>query len=121
MVLIVKMFAILFIVYGCLLILRPEILKKITGNLKEGNKVYIACGIKALLGILLILATPQCRIPWVVLFMGSLYLYGSIVALVLKKSVLLDLIIWWESCEQKFLYMAGAGSLVLGALLAVAA
>jgi heme O synthase-like polyprenyltransferase len=120
MVLIVKLFSIAIIVYGCLLILRPGILKKSFGYLKEGKRPYIASGIKIVVGILFIIASSYCSIPWIVLFLGALAAFSGIAAFLVKKSLIDQLMDWAEKRPVRHVYVAGGIVLFFGVLLALA-
>ena len=118
MVLIVKVFSIAIIIYGCLLMLRPGILKKILEYMKEGNRAYIASGIKAVVGILFMFAASACSIPWIIFLLGALAALGGIAAFVIKKKVMVQMLEW---AEKKPVRVIGAAALVMGILLSIAA
>ncbi|MEA3489150.1 MAG: hypothetical protein U9R44_02260 [Candidatus Omnitrophota bacterium] len=117
----VKVLAVAIIVYGCLLILRPGILKKIFEYVKQGNRLYIANGIKGVVGIFLIIASSRCSVPWIVLFLGALTVLSVIVGFLVKKKTVMELIERLVARPVKFVYLIGAIALALGVLLVLAA
>ncbi len=118
MVLIVKLLSIAIIIYGCLLMLRPGILKKVLEYIKEGNRAYIASGIKAVVGIFFMIAASKCSIPWIILFFGALAALSGIAAFVIKKKVMVQILEW---AEKKPVRAVGVIALIMGVLLALAA
>jgi len=121
MVLLVKLFSIAIVVYGCLLILRPETLKKIFEFVKEKKNYYIACAAKAIAGIILMIAAPACSVPWVIMFFGALSLFGAILGFVIKRSLITGLFDWIEKQPTRFTYYAGTIALLVGVIIALAA
>ena len=116
MILILKLVSILMIVYGCLLMLKPEIFKKVITYISEGRRVYIAIGIEVVLGVIMMLASSACRISWFVLFAGALGVLSSIAFLFLKKKIITDLLDKLVGFPKKKGYIVGVIALVLGVL-----
>ena len=120
MILLVKVMSIAVIVWGCILILRPDTLKKVFHYVKEGNRLYIASGIKTVIGVILMFAASYCSIPWIVLFFGAIMAFGGAAGFLMKEKVLLKMVDWVEGSKKKTVYMIGAIALVVGILLALA-
>ena len=116
MVFVVKLISIAIVVYGCLLVLRPEILKTVVGYLKEGKRIYYAVGVKTAVGIFFILASSSCMVPWFVLLAGALAVLTSIVFCFIKKKIVYDLMDAVASSAKKQVYLVGFAVLVLGIL-----
>jgi len=121
MILIVKLVSIAIIVYGCLIVLRPDTLKKVIGKAKEGNIIYIASMVKGVIGLLFILAAASCSVPWIIRFFGALSIFGAIVAFVIKRSVIISIMDWVEKQPARFNYYYGIMALLMGVLMALAA
>ncbi|MFH1552022.1 MAG: hypothetical protein ABID83_00055 [Candidatus Omnitrophota bacterium] len=121
MVLLVKLLSIAVIVYGCILILRPSTLKKIIECVKQDNRIYTACGIKAAVGVFLMFASSYCSITWIVLFLGALSAFGGIAGFVIKKSFFIEITERVEKGPLWYAHLAGTIALAIGALLALAA
>lgn len=117
MVLLLKLVSIFMIVYGCLLMLKPKVLKKIIEYISEGNRVYIATGIKVVIGAIMMMASSACRISWFVLFMGALIVLLSITCFFLKKKIIIDLLGKFKELPRKKIFMVGMGALIMGVLL----
>ena len=121
MVLLVNLLAIAVVVYGCLVILRPEILRKMFDKLKEGANIYFASGIKIAAGLILILSANTSRVPRVVLLYGALMAFSGILAFVVKKNFITGMLDWVEKQPPRFTYYAGGTVILLGIILALAA
>lgn len=121
MVLLVKLFSVLVIVLGCVLILRPGFLRKMLAWVKEDKHVYMIGVIRVIVGILLVIASTYCRITWIVLFIGALLTFSGIVLMILRYGVLVRLIEWWETRPARCACLLGAVTLLFGVLLALAA
>ncbi|HPN72694.1 MAG TPA: hypothetical protein PKZ41_01715, partial [Candidatus Omnitrophota bacterium] len=117
----VNLLAIIVIIYGCLLVFRPEVLRKIFDRAKEGSNIYIASSIKGVAGLILIFSAGASRVPWVVMLIGSLMLFGGILAFVIKKNFITGIIDWMEQQPPRFTYYVGGSAILIGAILALAA
>lgn len=121
MVLITKLIAIVIIIYGCLLVMRPGLLKQLVEYAEKGKRFYIISGVKSILGVIMILAANNCSIPWVVLFFGALSLLGGVLVFVFQKNFIDAYIKKMDSLTEKQISVIGVVAVAVGALLALAA
>jgi uncharacterized membrane protein HdeD (DUF308 family) len=121
MVLLVNLLAIAVVVYGCLVMLRPEVLRKVFDKLKEGANVYMASGIKSIAGLILVFSSNASRVPWIVLLYGALMVFSGILAFVIKKNFIIGMLDWIENQPARYTYYAGCTFVLLGVILALAA
>ncbi|MBL7073135.1 MAG: hypothetical protein ISS33_05090 [Candidatus Omnitrophica bacterium] len=121
MVLLVKLISILVILYGCLIVLRPDTLKKVLDYVKKDNTIYYASAGKLIAGVIMMIAAKYCSIPWIILFFGALSVFGGAMGFVLKKSFVLKMMDRIEGLLQKKMFIAGISVLVVGILIALAA
>jgi uncharacterized protein YjeT (DUF2065 family) len=103
MQILIKIIGILIILEGILFLLKPEFLKKILEFISRGKRVYIAAGIRIVLGIVFLLAASHCRIIWVIIVLGLLLLISGIVMLTMKLDRLKTMINWWLAKSEVFL------------------
>ena len=74
-----KIIAILIIIDGIVVMLRPDFLKKYCLMFSRGAGIYLAAIIKALIGIALLFGvSKQCRYETVIIAFGILALAGAI-------------------------------------------
>ncbi len=121
MVLIVKLISILIILYGCLVVFRPDTLKKVLDYVKKGNAIYYASAGKLIGGVIMMIAAKYCSIPWIILFFGALSVFGGAMGFVLKKSFVLKIMDRVANALQKKMFFVGICVLVVGVLIALAA
>jgi uncharacterized membrane protein HdeD (DUF308 family) len=121
MVLLVNLLAIAIVVYGCLLVLRPEFLRQIFDRLKEGANIYFASAIKSVAGFVLLISANSARVPWIVLLYGALMVFSGILAFVIKKNFITGLLDWVENQPPRFTYYVGITAILLGVILSLAA
>jgi len=120
-VMLVKLFAIAIILWGCYIIYKPEILKKVIGWVKEKNNIYIVGGLRAVVGVLLLLFASSCRVPWIVFLLGSIAILSGVLIYILKKETLFKIIEWMENLKKKQLYTMATIVIVIGIVIALAA
>ena len=120
MVLFVKVLSIAIIVYGCLLILRPSILKNLLEGAKKGDRVYYISGAKVVVGILLMIASRECAVQWLILFFGAVTTLGAGLMFLVKKKAILQYVDWVDARPVRFTYFMGGASIVIGALMILA-
>ena len=120
MVLLVNLLAIAVVIYGCLLVLRPEVLRSMFDKLKEGANIYVASGIKCVAGVILLLSANSARVSWIVLLIGALMVFSGILAFVIKKNFITGLIDWMENQPPRFSYYIGGAVILIGVILALA-
>ncbi len=77
--------AVIFIVVGCILMLRPDIMKKLVEYVKEGGRIYAVGVLRIIVGLILMSVSPQSRISWVVFLLGVLAAASGITIFVMKK------------------------------------
>ena len=121
MIWIVKILAIALIVWGCILALKPKLIRKVIDYAKDMTRVYIISGVKILAGGLLILAAQEASLPWVVLLWGSLLVFSGILAFAVKKDSITALLNWIETRSSKQLLLVAGFILLVGISLAFAA
>ncbi|HBG78417.1 MAG TPA: hypothetical protein DDW84_06165 [Phycisphaerales bacterium] len=73
-----KIIAILIIIDGIVVMLRPDFLKKYCLMFSRGAGIYLAAAIKALVGIAILFGvSEQCRYEWILIAFGILALAGA--------------------------------------------
>ncbi|MGB2651206.1 MAG: hypothetical protein WBD00_03265 [Candidatus Omnitrophota bacterium] len=121
MVLLIKVLAIAIIVFGCLIMLRPKTMKEIIERVKKGNNLFKAMVIKIVVGVLMMIASRYCSIPWIVLFWGALNTFTGVAGLLLKRDVVVKKIEWIEKRPPKHVFLVGVSALVIGVTLVLGA
>ena len=119
MVFFVKILSVLIVVFGCLVMLKPKIIKDIAAYVKVDNRIYIIAIIRSLVGVLLIIAAQYCSVPWIVLFLGAILVFSAIMFFIVKKEIMDGMINWLENSSSKQVYLIGGVALAIGILLSL--
>lgn len=117
----VKLFSIFLILFGGLMIVRPEVKKHIFYYVRESNTVYVIGAFRIIVGLVLLFSAAACRVPWVVLIFGALFVITGIVVFMLKKEILMRLLDWIEARPEKGNYILGGTVMLIGVLIVLAA
>lgn len=117
MVILVKFLGIFIVVFGVVYLLNPNIIKPYIAFWKRGKRLYMGGALSLLIGIILLLAAPQCRISWFVALFGILALIKGIALLVIKQEKAVAMINWWAERPVGFLRAHALFALLVGALL----
>ena len=120
MVLLVKLFSIIVMLMGSLLVLRPSMLKKVVEYVRDKNRVTVIGVVRIVVGIILLVAASYCSIPWIVRLFGGLILLGGILVFLLKKNFQGRIMEWLESRKKKHVITIGGVVLALGIILILA-
>ncbi|MBU1083503.1 MAG: hypothetical protein ABIG55_04665 [Candidatus Omnitrophota bacterium] len=121
MVLIVKVVSVAIIIWGCVIVLKPRIMKKMVEYMKKEKMFMKVNIIKTVVSVLLVLSASSCGVPWVIFLIGGLGLLSGVSALLLKKKAVDSIINWLETRSVKQICMLGTVVVAVGALLAIAA
>jgi uncharacterized protein YjeT (DUF2065 family) len=103
MQILIKIVGLLIVLEGILFLFKPEFLKSLAEFFIRGKRAYIAAGVRIFLGIVFLLAASQCRIVWVVIALGLLFLLSGIIMLTIKLDKLKAMISWWRQKSAGFL------------------
>jgi len=116
-----KIIAVLIIIDGIFVLIRPDFMRKYFEFFTQGSKIYLAAVIKAVLGlILLFCASNKCAHELVVIVLGVLGIAGAvfIVALPQKSRAMTG---WFAARNNTVLRFLAIIYLLIGALLVYSA
>jgi len=87
----VRTLGILFICAGIIFLVRPAIIKSVVRFFKVGIRPHIAASIRITLAVILFLGAQQCRIHWVIITFGIIFLLSGLIVFAVgtKKAGLL--------------------------------
>lgn len=117
MVMLVKFLGTIIVVFGVVYLLNPNIIKPYIAFWKRGKRLYMGGALSLLIGIILLLAAPQCRINWFIAAFGILALIKGVALLVIKQEKAVSMINWWAERPVGFLRGHALFALAVGALL----
>jgi uncharacterized protein YjeT (DUF2065 family) len=116
-----KIVAILIIIDGIFVLIRPDFMRKYFEIFTQGSKIYLAAVIKAVLGLIFLFgASKGCAHEWVIILFGILGLAGAvfIVALPQKSRAMAG---WFFARNNTVLRFLSVIYLLIGALLVYSA
>jgi uncharacterized protein YjeT (DUF2065 family) len=121
MLMLVRLFALVMVVFGIINMLNPEVMKKYIAFWAKGKRLQVGGIISLVIGIIFLFTAPQCNIPWLVVLMGIIALIKGVVLLVLGPEKWLANINWWTSRPPMVLRILSVVTIVLGVVLINAA
>lgn len=75
----VQTLGILFICAGIIFLVRPAIIKSVVSFFKVGIRPHIAASIRIVVAVILFLGAQQCRIHWVIITVGIIFLLSGLI------------------------------------------
>jgi hypothetical protein len=64
---------------------------------RDGERLYLAGLVRILIGIFLIMAAAQCKIPLVVSLLGCLCLVGGMLIFIVGMERFKAMLLWWDA------------------------
>ena len=116
MVISVKLIGMYIAVIGAVIALKPDIAKQVVAFIVQGKRLYLAGILRVCIGGILLLASPQCRLPGVVGVIGAIAVMGGIFFIIGLEKVK-AIINWWNRLSHLVKRVWGLVALVVGALL----
>lgn len=116
MVILVRFIGILMACMGAIVILSPNVMKKMISFWRKGNRLYAGGVVRVLLGVVFLLSAPQTRLTGVIYTLGILMLLGGIVIFILGVKKLKAILDWWDKLPHYILRLMGFLILAIGAL-----
>ncbi len=117
MVILVKLFGIVIVVFGVYYMLNPNMMKPYVAFWKKGKRLYMGGALSLLIGIIFLLAASQCKVGWFVTLLGIMGLIKGIALFVLRQEKAIAMINWWAERPVAFLRTHALVAIIFGALL----
>ena len=117
MVILVKLLAIVVMVFGVIYLLKPNIIKPYMAFWTIGKRIYMGAILSLVIGIILLLAASQCAVTWFIAAFGILGIIKGIVLFVLGPEKTISMLKWWEEKPVAFLRLHALVAIIIGALL----
>lgn len=117
MVILIKLIGIIIALVGIIFLFCPKALRQLIAFFKQGKRLYWVGTLRLLFGVILLLGATQCRVVWVVIAMGVLFLVAGVLIFALGLEKLRSVIDWWDKKSLVVLRLLGVVALALGVLL----
>ena len=96
MVLLVQIFAVFVALMGLMGLFAPAKLVGMVAALFDGIAgLWVAVGLRLVIGALLVLTAPQSRFPFVFWLIGLISIVAAVVAVVMGQDRIRNFVMWW--------------------------
>ncbi len=112
---VVKIVGIVVVFIGIVYLLKPGVLKSFIGFFKKGKRIYFVALIRFVLAVIFLLAANQCKIPWVIIVFGILFMISGLLIFILRAERLKSILDWWQRQSSLLLRFMGLIALAVGA------
>lgn len=120
MILVIKILAVLFMVAGLLIIVMPNLLKRLLSSMKSKGFLNFAIIARLVIGALLIWGALQFQWHGAVLLIGILIFLAGVVGVFMGYERLFRLIDWFAQRPPLIIRLLGLTALLLGTILFIA-
>ena len=117
MLIIIKLLAVFYVIFGVLSLIKPEFLKKYTNYWREGKKLYIGGMIALPFVVIMLAVASQCQWPIFVYAMGILGSVKVIAIFVLGPKKFMPMLDWWDTRPDSTLRLISLVAIAIGILL----
>ncbi len=111
---------VLIVGIGVSCLLRPRFFNALVERVLEGNRLYLALALRALLGLLFVVAADTCRQPLGISVLGWLMIAAAAVGLFLGLEKLRSLARRWLDASEVFIRCWAVIAALLGVYIAYA-
>ena len=112
---VVKIVGIVVVFIGIVYLLKPGVLKSFIGFFKKGKRIYFVGLIRFVLAVIFLLAANQCKIPWVIIVFGILFMISGLLIFILRAERLKSILDWWQRQSSLLLRLMALITLAVGA------
>jgi uncharacterized protein YjeT (DUF2065 family) len=121
MLMLVRLFALVMVVFGIINVINPEMMKQYIAFWAKGKRLQAGGIISLVTGVIFLIVAPQCATPWFVVLMGIIALIKGVLLFALGPEKWLAKISWWTSCPPMVLRIISVVAILLGVALINAA
>ena len=119
--LVIKIIGIVIVFFAIIYLLKPDILKRLLEFFKKGKRIYLAALIRLTFAVLFLLDANECKMPWVIIAFGILFLLSGLLIFILGVEKTRTMIEWWQKQSTLLVRIIGLIALAIGALIIYAA
>ena len=112
---VVKIVGIVVVFIGIVYLLKPGVLKSFIGFFKKGKRIYFVGLIRFVLAVIFLLAANRCKMPWVIIVFGILFMISGLLIFILRAERLKSILDWWQRQSPLLLRLMGLITLAVGA------
>ena len=113
----VKIIGIVFVFIAVVYLLRPDILKYLMDFFMKGRRIYFAGLLRFVLAVVFFLGANDCRIPWVIITLGILFIISGVLVFTLGLERLKAMLEWYQNQPSILLRFIALIALAVGAII----
>jgi len=102
-------------------LLKPDVMKRIIEFFKQGRRMYFAGLVRFVLAVVFLLAASDCKMPWVIIVFGILFIIGGLLIFILGPEKVRSMLEWWQKQSVFILRVLALITLAVGAIIVYAA
>ena len=114
---VIKIIGIIFVAVGIVYLLKPDVMKWLMGFFKKGKRIYFAGLIRFVLAVIFLLAANQCKIPWVIIGFGILFMISGLLVFTLGSDRIKSILDWWQKQSPSLLRVMSIIALAVGTVI----
>ena len=114
---VVKIIGIVLVFMTSVYFLKPDIMKRLMEFFKQGKRIYFAGLIRFALAIVFLLAAGDCKMPWVIIVFGILFIISGLLIFILGLEKVKSYISWWQKQSVVLLRVIALIGLAFGAII----
>ena len=118
---VIKIIGIAFILLAIVYLLKPDVMKWLMEFFKKGKRIYLVGLIRFVLAVIFLLAANQCKIPWLIIAFGILFMLSGLLVFTLGSERLKSILDWWQRQSFLLLRVMSIIALAFGAVIIYAA
>jgi uncharacterized protein YjeT (DUF2065 family) len=93
---VIRAIGLVFVLVGVLYFLKPAGPKWLLGFFKKGNRLYIVGLLRLMLAVVFLLAARECKIPWVIMTFGILFIVSGLIIFVAGPKRIGPILQWFQ-------------------------
>ncbi len=114
---IVSIFGATAAIIGLLGLANPKCIINLVQHWRGPTRFRLAIGVRLVLGVILLVVAPTCRLPVVVQAVGVIAIVAAIVILIVGQRRLDSFIDWWLTCPPAVIRVSAMFAFSFGLLL----
>jgi uncharacterized protein YjeT (DUF2065 family) len=114
---VIKIIGIVIVAMAVLLLVRPDVMKRLLEFFKKGKRLYIPAVIRLALAIVFLLSARECDITWVIVVLGIVFLLSALLIFVLGPDKLRPMMDWYQRQSLILLRIIAVIPLAIGAII----
>jgi uncharacterized protein YjeT (DUF2065 family) len=114
---VIKIIGIVIVVISVVLLVKPDVMKRLLEFFMMGKRLYIPGLIRLALAVVFFLSARECDITWVIVVLGIIFLLSALLIFVLGPDKLRPMMDWYQRQSLTLLRIIAVLPLAIGAII----